>query len=146
MSRATGFLEVAVALTGCVLPVFLIHPPRTPFGLAHQPEILAVMCAGGALSLWGYLTLNRAFSLLPEARQLRTTGPYRWVRHPVYAGNYVTVLAVLVWRYSHLNLALVVVFLAVQTHRARLEEAKLAAAFPAYERYKARTGMFLPGW
>ena len=40
--------------------------------------------------------------------------------------------------------AIYVVFVAGQTLRARIEERKLAAAFPEYEEYRRTTGMFFP--
>lgn len=37
-----------------------------------------------AFAIWAVLSLRQSFSVLPEARNLITTGPYRYVRHPIY--------------------------------------------------------------
>ena len=102
------------------------------------------MCGGTALALWAYLCLNRAFTIMVEARELKQGGPYRWIRHPIYTGQIVTAIAVTMWRFSMRNVALMVVFATIQWWRARLEERKLEAAFPEYAAYRARTAMFVP--
>jgi protein-S-isoprenylcysteine O-methyltransferase Ste14 len=48
-----------------------------------------------------------------------------------------TALAVTVWRFSLLNIAIFTVFVIVQLLRARWEEKKLARVFPAYGEYCA---------
>jgi len=139
-----GPAEALVPLLGGIWPFLLLLEPRGAFGLRHQPELLLVMCAGTAVALWGYLYLNRAFTIMVEARVLKRGGPYRWVRHPVYAGQLVAAAAVVLWRWSPANLALGLAFAAIQVWRARLEERKLAAAFPEYVDYAGRTGMLVP--
>lgn len=37
-----------------------------------------------AFAIWAVLTLRSSFSVLPEAHSIVTTGPYRYVRHPIY--------------------------------------------------------------
>jgi protein-S-isoprenylcysteine O-methyltransferase Ste14 len=41
--------------------------------------------AGGAFWLWAAAFLGPSFGLLPRFRGLRRDGPYRFVRHPMYA-------------------------------------------------------------
>ena len=127
-------------------PFLLLFNRRTAFGIEHQNEILLVLCLGTAIAVWGYLYLNRAFTIMVEARELKKNGPYRWVRHPVYSGQIICALAVLVWRFSAANLMLVLFFVAIQYSRAVMEEKKLLKNFPEYVIYQKRTGMFLPGF
>ena len=44
-----------------------------------------IWLCGALLSLWPLWYLRRSFSVEPEARDLVTSGPYRWARHPIYA-------------------------------------------------------------
>jgi len=55
------------------------------------------------------LTLRSAFSLTPEARTLVTSGPYRFIRHPLYAAGLLIGLVLLL---DSLSLAAVAIFLA----------------------------------
>jgi protein-S-isoprenylcysteine O-methyltransferase Ste14 len=116
--------------------------------LTPLPELRmagSVLWLGGAvLSLWPLWYLRRSFSVEPEARDLVTTGPYRWARHPIYA-VYLLINAGIMLR--HFTLPLVAVFaawLALLLVRVGYEEEVLARAFPEYAEYRRRVGAFGP--
>jgi protein-S-isoprenylcysteine O-methyltransferase Ste14 len=96
------------------------------------------------IAIWAAVHLGRSFGVLIEVRQVVLGGAYRRMRHPMYLG-YVCLLA----GYAIINCSLAC-FLLVPLHiglllwRARLEEARLAAASPAYQEYRRRTGFLLP--
>ncbi|RYZ03785.1 MAG: isoprenylcysteine carboxylmethyltransferase family protein [Myxococcales bacterium] len=81
-------------------------------------------------------------SLLPRA--LVTTGPYAWIRHPMYlakllAGAGTVLLSGSLW------LVPSALYLFVVTVRAlRREDAELIAHFPGYATYAARTRLVIP--
>lgn len=113
-----------------------------------RPEAIgpaaALLIAGTLLAAWSALALGRSFSLLPQARALITTGPYRFVRHPMYLGG-LLITAGEVWlRFSPLVVALNAIFVAAQLVRLRYEEDLLARAFPEYEAYRRRTPALIP--
>ena len=59
---------------------------------------LSIMAAGEALAVLGMLSLGRSFSIFSEVRELRTSGPYHYVRHPLYLGEMIAVWGyVLAW-------------------------------------------------
>jgi protein-S-isoprenylcysteine O-methyltransferase Ste14 len=62
----------------------------------------------------------------------------------MYLAHFIIFLCVLLQRFAPVTLGLYVVFVAGQIVRARIEEGKLAAAFPEYEEYRRTTGMFFP--
>jgi protein-S-isoprenylcysteine O-methyltransferase Ste14 len=105
----------------------------------------AFMLAGTLLAFWAAWSLGRGFSLLPQARQLVTSGPYRYVRHPIYLGGFLITLGEVWLRWSWLVVALNVVFVAAQVARLRYEEALLERTFPEYSEYRARTSCVIPG-
>lgn len=105
----------------------------------------ALMLAGTLVAFWAAWSLGRSFSLLPQARELVTSGPYRYVRHPIYLGGFLITLGEVWLRWSPLVLALNLIFVAAQVARLRYEEALLERTFPEYAEYRARTSSVLPG-
>ena len=64
-------------------------------------------------------------------------GPYRFVRHPMYAGIGIVMVGVCLWLGSALALALVVVPMALLMWRIHIEERTVGAALPDYADYQA---------
>ena len=67
--------------------VFVLRPRLYLLQVVSGASMIIV---GNALDVSGYATLFRSFSVLPEARELKTTGLYRFVRHPVYLGQFIS--------------------------------------------------------
>ena len=58
----------------------------TPWAVIR--DISAPLALGAfVLGVYGLLYLRRSLSIIPEARRLVTGGPYRFIRHPLYAGR-----------------------------------------------------------
>jgi protein-S-isoprenylcysteine O-methyltransferase Ste14 len=100
---------------------------------------------GYGLGTWALLNLRTAFSVLPEVRTLVATGPYRFVRHPMYLAYFLITAGSVVAEPSPSLLAAAAVWAGLMYARARVEERKLAANLPGYLGYAARTGALVPG-
>jgi protein-S-isoprenylcysteine O-methyltransferase Ste14 len=83
---------------------------------------------------------------LSQDHKLIQTGPYRLIRHPIYASMLGMLLATLAaWTWWPLALASVIVFLAGTEIRIRAEESLLASHFGAsFTAYRARTSAYIP--
>lgn len=142
VSRSRGVREILIPVAGGLLPFTLLFSPPHPLMGGSVPYITIIfiwMTVATCLTIWGLWTLRRSFSITVEARELVTGGPYRFVRHPVYLGEMLTGAAVAVLRFSPLNIALLLLFVAIQLYRSRMEENKLAQVFPAYSAFAARS-------
>lgn len=141
---AAGRLLVAAQFA---LLAWLIWP-LTP--QAWSLPALALLACAGALALWA-LAHNRPgnFNIRPEPKasgRLVTSGPYRYVRNPMYSALLLfAAAAVLVygdaWKIV-CWLALALVLLA----KAVLEERALRAHYPGYAEYAQRVRRFIPGF
>ncbi len=101
---------------------------------------------GNIIDVWGYFVLCRSFGIVPEARELKVTGPYRFVRHPVYLGQFLAQGGVWLFfaRQHFVWIGLYVAFVGLQLYRSKLEDRALAAAFgEEYEAYRRRTFWFV---
>jgi protein-S-isoprenylcysteine O-methyltransferase Ste14 len=146
-----AFIYMALAVGfGLALPLRQMKLGR--IGLASPvPELtgLALMGLGIALRLWAMKTLGHLFTYrvtIQDGHRLVTSGPFRIVRHPSYAGELLTLAGVGIGLGSWLSLLLLVVpSLAAFSYRIRVEEKALTAHFgDAYETYRQRTRRLVP--
>ena len=117
-------------------------------GITRSLPAAAVFAAGLALGLWA-LRHNRPgnFNIRPDIKQgcgMVEGGPYRYIRHPMYASVLGMMAGVLVSTPTWRELAAFVLLVAVLALKARREERLWCNHHPGYDAYKKRTGMFLP--
>jgi protein-S-isoprenylcysteine O-methyltransferase len=147
--RASTVLLIAAYAAAVVLVVGLdvVGVGRIPVGVRWAG--VAVAAAGLGLRGWGMRVLGRFYSRTLRVvgdQQVVTSGPYRLIRHPGYAGS------LLVWTGYCLGvgnwIALLVVgvlMLAAYGWRIRAEERMLAAALgEQYRHYQRRTARLVP--
>jgi protein-S-isoprenylcysteine O-methyltransferase Ste14 len=110
----------------CGIAVFLLAAP-TPRSIAIGVGIAAI---GQLIRVWAAGHLNKA-------REVTTSGPYRWVAHPLYVGSTVMGIGLAVASASYLVAAFVVLYLTVTlTAAITSEQAYLRQKFgDGYDRY-----------
>ena len=137
------------ALVMAITTISLLGPPlfrATQKGGLVPDEVTAVVSiAGLALVIAGKLTLGRSFGIVPANRGVVAQGPYRLVRHPIYAGYLVTHFAFLAAHPTPMNLAIVIVSDSALVLRALFEE-RVLEGDERYRAYCTRVGWHLvPG-
>jgi protein-S-isoprenylcysteine O-methyltransferase Ste14 len=118
----------AISMTG---PPLLRAGAESPL----LPDMLTAMVSGAGLALViaAKMTLGRSFGLVPANRGVVINGPYRFMRHPIYAGYVISHVAFLAAHPTFMNISIVVVADSVLVWRALLEERTLLGD----ERYRA---------
>jgi protein-S-isoprenylcysteine O-methyltransferase Ste14 len=136
-----------VSLVGTFCVLLTSYLPSVPRGPAFLLAGDILLTAGMAWAVWGLAYLRRSFSILPEARRLVTGGPFSLSRNPLYLGEGVASIGVVLPALSYWHLLLLGVFVGSQLLRIRWEQQVLLAAFgDEYRRYLGRVPMLLPFW
>ena len=124
------------------------HLLETLFGWRASPHfgpfhMLSFVFVGG-----GFWLISAAWPVLYRAQRdgsLATTGPYRSIRHPQYAGFVLIMIGFLLQWPTLLTLAMFPVLVALYWRLAVAEERETAARFgPAWAGYRQATPAFIP--
>jgi protein-S-isoprenylcysteine O-methyltransferase Ste14 len=85
---------------------------------------------------YALLSLGRNIGFIPAQRKVVTKGAYSLVRHPIYTGTFVSLLAFVLRSYSVLNLLMAAILIALLMLRGIVEERFLRedAGYAAYLR------------
>ena len=108
---------------------------------------LVLFALGLALAIWARVYLGRNWGTPMSEKvdpELVTTGPYRFVRHPIYSGIIVATIGTAI-AVSASWLVGVVVFGGYFVYSATVEERNMERLFPeTYPAYKRSTKMLIP--
>ncbi|GAC1654307.1 MAG: hypothetical protein NVS9B1_05280 [Candidatus Dormibacteraceae bacterium] len=138
-------LVVAVATIGTFSVLLTSFLPKNPHGPIAVIVADGVITLGLGFAIWGLAYLRRSFSIIPEARRLVTGGPYALSRNPLYFGEGLATIGIVLPVFGPWQAGLLLIFLACQALRIRWEERVLAAAFPAeYPAYRRRVPILIP--
>ncbi|MFA6494902.1 MAG: isoprenylcysteine carboxylmethyltransferase family protein [Candidatus Paceibacterota bacterium] len=111
-------------------------------------EIGAVLCALGIVfAIWARFHLGKNWSSHPtlkENHELVTSGPYRFVRHPIYTGMLLAMVGTGL-TVGYIWLIPLVIGVMVFVRRISVEEQMMTEQFPdTYPEYKKRTKALIP--
>ena len=143
-TRPPGLLIVVLALA-------LLHVFRAGSLAVHNPILQAVgailFVSGLGLAVWARIYLGRNWGMpmtQKDEPELVTSGPYSYVRHPIYSGILLAVLGTSLATEIYWLISLVVMG-TYFIYSARVEEKIMTASFPAtYPSYRTRTKMLIP--
>ena len=133
------------------------HGARLPFGWARPEAVYWIRVAAVGFLMLGLVirfsaivALGKAFSAnvaIRETQTVRTTGLYRWMRHPSYTGLFLCLFAVALHTRNWIAFLVALVLPTVALlYRIRVEEAALRTHFgQEYIEYSGKTKRLLPG-
>ncbi|MDD5054733.1 MAG: isoprenylcysteine carboxylmethyltransferase family protein [Candidatus Peribacteraceae bacterium] len=125
-----------------------LHPQSVPLHITLVSLSIAVLILGTFVNIRGRTSLGHNWAnqiRMYDDQSIVHSGPYAFVRHPLYAS--------LIWMFfagsvMYVNWLLFLltacVFVPFMTWRARQEEGMLEETFPEYGAYRKATGMFFP--
>lgn len=106
-----------------------------------------VSLAGVGLGLWSIVTMGRHINVSPRLREnvpLQTSGPYRFVRHPMYLALLIFAAAWLIESFSLYTAFLWLALLLVLACKIYYEEQLLRKRFSGYALYCNKTRRIIP--
>jgi len=125
----------------------VIYLRWSPGDVAWPAAGLVLVTLAAGLSLVTLLTLGRLFGVRPALRGLATSGPYRFVRHPMYLSYVLADIGYNLQEWNSVTILLVLVGWASLVYRIHAEERVLSqhAEWPAYVvlvRYRLFPGLW----
>jgi protein-S-isoprenylcysteine O-methyltransferase Ste14 len=137
-SSVLGYVLMVLAL---LLMIFF----RNLF--SASPIVIVVQILAALLMVWARRTFGARsfhFAANPTEGGLVTTGPYRYIRHPIYAAIVYFALAGSVANASPLSISLLVLLFVGVGIRIYCEEILVAKEYPEYAEYSRHTKRVIP--
>lgn len=140
---------ILVGLQGLIFILYLFD---LPFLQLKFPSVitnigLGISIFGGLIVIISLLQLNKNLSPFPSPKKgskLVQNGLYKYVRHPIYSGILIAFGGFSVFSLSGYRVLLSLLLYVLFIIKVRYEEKQLLEQFEAYERYRSKTGAFLP--
>jgi protein-S-isoprenylcysteine O-methyltransferase Ste14 len=109
---------------------------------------VGMTCAGLLLAIWARVHLGGNWSgtiTMKVGHELIRSGPYRWVRHPIYSGVLLAALGNAVERRQVRSIFALLLIYAGFFRKIRKEEQFMHTRFgAAYDEYRRTTGALIP--
>ncbi len=119
--------------------------PQHSFAVTVAGALIALI--GTGFRAWGMWTLGKYFSAHIEIKnnhQLIESGPYKFIRHPAYAGNILQAVGIPLILNAYYSLGISAVLILLFLYRLKLEEEALVMEIKGYEDYMKRTDRLIP--
>jgi protein-S-isoprenylcysteine O-methyltransferase Ste14 len=142
-AKAEGLLPRIAAFLGTYLPWTI-----TFFGKTDQamPNLMSTACVlvGIIMMLVTIRHLGRSFSIVPQARSVVQTGPYRLIKHPLYLSEEIVMLGVVLQYLTPITVIVLVLHIGLQICRILYEEDLLRRNCFEYSIYEASRWRLIP--
>ena len=140
-AKTLSLVAVAIAVGGVAFLAF------KDYLISSNPIGLTIQGLAFGLMLWARITFGRRSfhaGANPTEGEMVTRGPYRYLRHPIYAAATYFILAGVASHHSTEAIAVAILVVLSLVVRILLEEQFLRAAYPDYEDYSKTTKRIIP--
>jgi len=136
--------------------ILLVEPRSLPAVLRERvlpPELASlalgavVVAAGLGFAVWARRHLGRNWSAAVTVKKdhaLIRTGPYRYVRHPIYAGILLAFVGTAVWVGEWRGVAALLFAAMAVVYKITVEDQRLRETFPHFDQYRRETAALIP--
>jgi protein-S-isoprenylcysteine O-methyltransferase Ste14 len=131
-----------VAMMGGLIGLIALRAVLSP-----SPLVIAVQVAASCLMIWARITFGRrSFHAAANPTQggLVTSGPYRYIRHPIYTAMCLFAGASIAAHLSWETAACGILMAVGAAIRIYCEETLVVERYPDYAQYAARTKRMIP--
>jgi protein-S-isoprenylcysteine O-methyltransferase Ste14 len=143
--RERDWNPATVVISICVSFYFVTLRIKSGIHLVPETVAAGLQIAGIVIQTSAKLSLRRSFGILPANRGVVVSGPYRFLRHPIYFGYGVNQLGFLLSNFGVQNLVVLVLLWSSQVFRVVREE-RVLIKDAKYREYAARVRYrFIPG-
>lgn len=130
----TSLYDWFIALSGTTIVILLRPSAQVDDNIA----LLTVQIIGMMISLVGLFSLNKSWGLVAANRGIRSSGMYKFVRHPIYAGYFISFGCFVAQNLMSYNVFILALFITLEVLRIHAEE-DILSQDPAYMAYKQTT-------
>jgi protein-S-isoprenylcysteine O-methyltransferase Ste14 len=136
------------SLIGFVIAVLgLLFLIERDYILSENPITISIQLCSIALMIWARITFGRrSFHATANTTkgELVTTGPYRWLRHPIYAAViYFSFASIIAYPFMDTIVAVILIIVGLFI-RMILEEKSLLLTYDNYAEYSKRVKRIIP--
>jgi len=142
-AQAEGLLPRIAAFVGSYLPWTIGFFGKTVQSLPNLASTACILI-GMIMMLVTIRHLGRSFSLVPQARSVVQTGPYRWIKHPLYFAEEIVIVGVVLQYLTPVTVMILLLHIGVQVCRILYEEDLLRRNCPEYSSYEASRWRLIP--
>ncbi len=142
MIKTPGSFLIVFIQLGCIF--FLM---KTGSIIPSNSFLLVIEIILFVFGIWAMIEMNLRFNIFPELLKnsnLITSGPYRYIRNPMYSA---TIFITLIWiinESSYLRLAVWILLVIILNIKLTYEEKILLKEFPNYTEYKMNSKKLIP--
>ena len=131
------------AFVGSYMPWTITFFGKTDEALPNLASTACVL-VGTIMMLVTIRHLGRSFSLVPQARSVVQTGPYRWIKHPLYLAEEIAILGVALQYLTPVTVLVLGLHISIQVCRILYEEDLLRRNCPEYSSYETSRWRVVP--